>query len=195
MLSAVVAAKMDTGRGTARPLTLKEEMMRRLHQVMLVAAGLAFAGFTGQAQAKSDGLLLVGTKAEVLKMMEGSRVTPVLTQSGEGDMVAVSLTNGEMRCFEGEAVKEIIEFVGEVVEGGIAFTLDIGSKLWDLVKSLPPTAVKAVKHALKAAAWIVSHGVDLIVDGATFVVQTSAQILKHVAGFLKHVIEGDRLGG
>lgn len=169
--------------------------MRRIHQVLLVVAGLAFAGFAGEAQAKSDGLLLVGTKAEVLKMMEGSRVTPVFTQSGSEDMVAVALTNGQMRCFEGDAVKKIVEFVGDVVKGGVAFTLDVGSKLWDLVKGIPATTVKVVKHALKAAAWIVSHGVDLVVDGVTFVVQTSAQILKHVAGFLKHVIDGDGMGG
>lgn len=143
-------------------------------------------GFGVTAEAKTNGLLLVGTQAEVREMLRGTEIRPVFKNEDASAMVAVQLSkNGDMKVFEDRgAVQDIIKFVGGVVQGGVAFTLKVGSALWNLLCDLPCTLHHLGEKVVKAACWVLSHGAALVVDGVTFTVKTAAEILRAIAEFL-----------
>jgi hypothetical protein len=143
-----------------------------------------FLGVAQVAQAKTDGILIVGTQAEVAQILKGTEIRPVYNEVDANAMVAVKLAHGKMYVYEGGAVETIIKFVGKVVHGGVVFTLEVGSKLWDLLENTACFVVHVGQAALKATCWVLKHTTCLVVDGVTFVAKTFVEILKAIFDLL-----------
>jgi len=160
-------------------------MKSLLRYVPAFLASLAILGAAKPAMAKTDGLLLLGTQAEVRHLLRGTPVEVNFSEEKPNAIVAVRLTRGELSVYEQGAVQDIVKFVGKVVHGGVVITLKAGSALWDLLDDVAHCTVQVGEAALKAACWVLAHAKCLVVDGVTLGLKTAAEILEVVADFLQ----------
>lgn len=158
--------------------------MKQFSKLFLVISLLTFAA-SSPALAKSKGILVVGTQAEVKTILDGTKLTPTFSTQDANALVAVSLTRGKMAIYEGESVDCIVDVIGNVVHGGMVVTLEVASTLWKVLKEVTPFVVHSCEYALKAAAWVVTHTTCVVVDGVTWTVKTAAQLFGVVADLFK----------
>ena len=154
--------------------------MKRFSNVLGLAA-LLLALSSTSAMAKTDGILVVGTQTEVLTILKGSGVRPTFLENDANAMVAVKLSGNEMAVYEGRCVEEIIEFIGNVVEGGVVVTLKVGTALWHLLEKAACVVTHVGESVCKAVCFVLSHAKCLVVNGVTFVAHTAVEILKAIA--------------
>lgn len=152
------------------------------------ALGFFFVIASSMLCAAPRGILVVGTQEEVRSILAEQNVSVSFTVSSPSEMVAVRLTRGEVAIFEGERVHEIIELVGAVVEGCVVITLKAGSELWELLEHSAHTIIQVGHLALKAAVAILGEAKCIVIDGVTFVVQTSLDVLGFLVSLVKNVL-------
>ena len=165
---------------------LKGEDMNSLKSAAL--AFLLVLGVIAPAAQAADGLLLVGTQNEVRHMLKGTHVTVKFSEDDANAMVAVRLEGTTVSVYEGCCVDEIIKFVGNVVKGGVCLILTAGCDLCKLLEGLTCTVIEVGKAALEAVVYVLSHATCCIIDGVTFVVQTSFDVLKCVGEFIEQLL-------
>ena len=130
-----------------------------------------------RAMARTGAVLIVGTQAEVRSILSESSVMPVFSEEDENAVVAVQLVGRHIRCFEGNALRDLLRFVGGVVGGGAVYTVHLGSDLWWTLESLPCTAWNIGRNVLHAARHVLSHFGGAILDGTSFTLCTARNIL------------------
>ncbi len=154
----------------------------------LVFTVLLALGVVSPVANAADGLLLVGTQDEVRGMLKGTEVTVKFNEESPTAMVAVRLQGTTVSVYEGCCVEEIIKLVGNVVKGGVCIILHVGSELCDLLDTLTHTAIELGKIVLEATICILRHATCLVIDGVTFVVQTSFEIMECLAEFIEELL-------
>lgn len=148
---------------------------------LLVGTFLIMGLTHSAAYAKRAGILIVGTQAEVQKILSETKLVAPFSEQNPDAMVAVKLTRTKMTVYEGHVVDAIVHFIGDVVHGGVVIVLHVGSDLWNLLNSLVGTVIHVGSHALHAIVTILSNLGHLVVDGVTWVVMTASEILQWVA--------------
>ena len=152
---------------------------------MMIAVSALFLLAGQQVEAAAnDGILIVGTQAEVLTIMKGTNLTPKFSEKNPEAMVAVRLFENKMSVYEGECLGDLIKLIGKVVKGGVAITIKVGTDLWNLLNDLGCTTFNIGAAALKAACKILSEMKCIIIDGATWAVKTAFEILQCVGELL-----------
>ena len=158
--------------------------MKKLTSFFFVAVISIFGSTV--ASAKSQGILIVGTQAQVREVLRHTKLNPVFSTSEES-MVAVRLTKNRMSIYEGTSVTEILEMVGDAAESAVAFTLEAGSKLWELLESLPNETINVGNAALEAACEALEKLQEFVLNGVTFAQESAQEILKAVVAFVKEL--------
>jgi len=157
-------------------------------QITAVLGAVVLALSAHAAMATTDGVLLVGTESQVTQELAKTNIVPQFSTQNPDAMVAVSLTDGQMAVYEGCVVDKIIQLIGTVARDGEVVTLQVGTDLWNLLIVTAHTTVDLGELALKSACWIISSGEVLVVDGATWTVQTGAECITVVADLVRHLL-------
>ena len=156
----------------------------------ILLAAFAFTTLSHTAMAKTDGILVLGTQEEVLKILHGSRLEVNFSEQNPSAIVAVRMTKGEIAVYEREACDDIVKFVGKLVKGGVVITIKVGTALWDLLEDATHCTVEVGEKVLKAACWVLCHTEELITDGVKCTVQTVGKVLEAVKDLLECIIHG-----
>lgn len=160
-----------------------------IKMTLALITALMVVGFNAEAKSNRDGILIVGTQTEVAQMLRGTDIQPTYSEVNPDAMVAVRLYKNTVSVYEGGAVQAIIKFVGNVVEGGVVFTLKVGSALWDLLETLACTTVNLGEAVVKAIVTVLTTTAHFVVDGVKFVAHTTLEVLKMVGEFIKDLFK------
>ncbi len=134
--------------------------------------------------AKPAGILIVGTQAEVQKILSKTKLVAHFSEENPTAMVAVKLHKHKMTVYEHHAVDAILDFLGDLVHGAVVITLHVGTDLWNLLNDLVGVVVDLGHNVAHAILTILSDAANVIVDGLHWVVMAADAVLNAIASFL-----------